>query len=161
MKTKTISETKAFLSDVMLPSQANPNGNVHGGEIMKMMDTCGSVAAMKHSKKTVVTVRVDELVFYKPIFVGQLVVCEANLVYVGRTSMEVNVIVKVEDVRKDCPIEVALTAFFTFVAIDKDGKPCEVPGLEICSEEEQKLFDLGKNRYLAHKEKDRRNENSK
>ena len=159
MKTRKISETKAFVSDVMLPGQANPNGNTHGGEIMKMMDTCGSVAAMRHARKTVVTVRVDELVFYKPIFVGQLVVCEANLVFVGKTSMEVNVVVKVEDVTKEGPAEVALTAFFTFVAIDQDGKPCGVPGLEICSEEEQKLFDLGKSRYLAYKEKNRKNEN--
>jgi acyl-CoA hydrolase len=144
----------------MLPHQANPNGNVHGGEIMKMMDNCGSVAAMKHAKKMVVTVRVDELVFYNPIFVGQLVVCKANLVFVGKTSMEVKVTVKVEDVMKDAPTKIALTAFFTFVALDEDGKPCEVPGLEILSEEEQILFDLGKKRYLAHKEKGKINEKS-
>jgi acyl-CoA hydrolase len=160
LKTKTINDTKAFLSDVMLPSQANPNGNVHGGEIMKMMDNCGSVAAMKHAKKTVVTVRVDELVFYKPIFVGQLVICEANLVFVGKSSMEVKVTVKVEDVMKYTPTEIALTAFFTFVALDEKSKPCEVPSLEILSEEEQALFDLGKKRYLAHKEKGKIDEKS-
>ena len=49
-KQKTVSSSRAILSDVMLPSQANPSGNVHGGEIMKMMDNCGSVAAMRHSR---------------------------------------------------------------------------------------------------------------
>ncbi len=64
---KNPNESKSVLAQVMLPSHANPSGNVHGGEIMKMMDACGSVAATRHAKKNVVTVRVDELVFYTPI----------------------------------------------------------------------------------------------
>ena len=61
---KSISESRSVISQVMLPSMANPAGKVHGGEIMKMMDTCGGVAAMRHAKADVVTVRVDELVFF-------------------------------------------------------------------------------------------------
>ena len=150
---KKSSDSKSILSEVMLPGQANPAGTVHGGEIMKMMDTCGSVAAMRHAKKNVVTVRVDELVFYQPIQVGQLVVCEAELVFVGRTSMEVLVTVKYENMTGDEPCKVALTAYFTYVAIDENRKPCPVPGLLIDTEEEKKAFELGRQRYEDHKRK--------
>lgn len=152
-KHKSVSETRTILSDVMLPSQANPAGNVHGGEIMKMMDTCAGVAAMRHSRKNCVTARVDELMFYHPIYVGQLVICEACLVYVGRTSMEVHVTVRVEDTYGDEQQEMALSAYFTFVAMDENGKPCEVPRLDIQTEEEARAYDEGRKRYLHHKQK--------
>ena len=141
----------SVISDVMQPSQANPAGNVHGGEIMKMMDTCGGVAAMRHAKCNVVTVRVDELVFYKPIYVGQLVICEAHLVFVGRTSMEVKVTVKAEDMKSECKSETVLTAYFTYVALDDEGKPREVAGLKPENNEEKQALELGWQRYLAHK----------
>jgi len=148
---KTVNQSKSILSEVMLPGQANPAGTVHGGEIMKMMDTCGSVAAMRHAKKNVVTVRVDELVFYQSIYVGQLVVCQAELVFVGRTSMEVLVTVKYENMTGDEPLKTALTAYFTYVALDENRRPCEVPGLIAETEEEAKAFELGRQRYEAHK----------
>lgn len=116
---KTVNDSKSVLSEVMLPSQANPAGTVHGGEIMKLMDACGGVAAMRHAKTNVVTVRVDELVFYQPILVGQLVICEAELAFVGKTSMEMKVTVKVEDLMSDVSTKLALTAYFTYVALDK------------------------------------------
>ena len=150
-KQKTVSSSRAILSDVMLPSQANPSGNVHGGEIMKMMDNCGSVAAMRHARMNCVTARVDELMFYHPIYVGQLVTCEAHLVYVGRSSMEVKVSVCVEDIRCETEPELALSAFFTFVALDEQGQPCEVPRLLIETPEETAAFEEGKSRYEHHK----------
>ncbi len=153
MSAKTISESKSIISDVMLPNQANPAGNVHGGEIMKIMDTCGSVSAMRHAKSNVVTVRVDELEFYHPIYVGQLVVCEAELVFVGRTSMEVRVTVKVEDMLCECEQTTALAAYFTFVALDDNGDTCEVPRIITESDDERKAFEMGRQRYLAHKNK--------
>ncbi len=155
-KHKTVAETRSILSDVMLPNQANPAGNVHGGEIMKMMDNCGSVAAMRHARKNCVTARVDELMFYHPIYVGQLVTCEAKLVYVGRTSMEVHVTVQVEDTYGDARQELALSAYFTFVALDENGKPCEVPRLDIQTEEEARAYEEGKNRHLRHKQQERK-----
>ena len=154
MKAKTPAQSRSVISDVMLPSQANPSGNVHGGEIMKMMDTCGGVAAMRHSKTDVVTVKVNELIFYNPIFVGQLVICEAELVYAGRTSMEVKVSVKVEDMQNETPQRIALTAMFTFVALDIHGRPCEVPKLEPVTEEEKKAYEQGHQRYLKAKKKE-------
>ena len=150
---KTTLESKSILSELMLPSHANPAGTVHGGEIMKIMDTCGGVAAMRHSKMNVVTVRVDELVFYQPITVGQLVICEAEIAFVGNSSMEVKISVKVEDMLSDIPSKVALTAFFTYVALDEDGRPCKVPKISLVTEEQRKAFEYGRQRYLNHKSK--------
>jgi acyl-CoA hydrolase len=145
--------SKSVLSEIMLPCQANPNGSVHGGEIMKLMDNCGGVAAMRHAKTNVVTVRVDELLFHEPIRVGQLVICEAQLVFVGKTSMEVKITVKVEEMMEEVPAKVALTAFFTYVAVDPNGKPAQVSRLSVETEEEREAFEKGKQRYLEHKRK--------
>lgn len=150
---KTIEESKSILSEVMLPSHANPAGTVHGGEIMKMMDACGGVTATRHAKTNVVTVRVDELVFYHPILVGQLVICEGELVFVGRTSMEIKITVQVEDLMSDLPGKTALTAYFTYVALDEDRKPCQVPELFLQTQEQRSAFEYGHNRYLEHKGK--------
>ena len=152
---KKIAESRSILSEVMHPSNANPYGTVHGGDIMKMMDTCGGVAAMRHAKANVVTVRVDELEFYHPVYVGQLVTCEAVLVFTGKTSMEVQVTVRVEGLVGDEPSKVALSAYFTFVALDADKKPCPVPGLIIETDEERRCFEEGERRYLEHKQRQR------
>lgn len=148
---KKSSESRSVLSEIMLPCQANPSGKVHGGEIMKLMDNCGGVAAMRHAKSNVVTVRVDELVFHQPIMVGELVICDAQLIFAGRTSMEVRVTVKVEDLMKETPTRVALTAFFTYVALDEAGRPQQVPALLVETAEERAAFKEGKRRYLAYK----------
>jgi acyl-CoA hydrolase len=135
----------------MLPSQANPGGKVHGGEIMKMMDTCGGVAAMRHAKMNVVTVKVDELEFFQPIKVGQLVICDAEVAFVGRTSMELKITVKVEDLMSDSPAIVALSAFFTYVALDIQGNPHSVPELVLETDEQREIFEVRKHRYLEKK----------
>lgn len=151
MKAKTIAYSRTKMSQVMLPGQANPAGNVHGGEIMKMMDTTASVVALKHCRKNVVTARVDELQFHMPIFVGALVTCKAELVFVGRTSMEIYVVVEFEDLQSDEGPKVALTAFFTMVALDSEGKPTPVPALITESKEEEEAFEAGRKRYEKYK----------
>ena len=70
--------TKIYLSEVMMPSQTNPSGNVHGGELMKMMDSTAYAAARKFCRSNVVTARVDELEFHTPILIGDLVTCTAD-----------------------------------------------------------------------------------
>ena len=153
MKEKAITESTSTISRVMMPSEANAVGNVHGGEIMKIMDTAGAVAAMRHAKLNVVTLRVDELIFICPIFVGQLVTCKAQLVYVGNTSMEVLVTVFVEDLTEDKTPHIAQTAFFTFVALGVNGKPTQVPRLLLTNEQEEKDFFNGKKRSDKRRKK--------
>lgn len=155
---KSIDYSKVIMSNVMLPQHANPSGNVHGGEIMKLMDSAAGVVARRHARTNVVTARVDELEFHLPIHIGNLVTCYGTLTFVGKSSLEVSVTVTVEDVSKDEPPKTALTAYFTFVSLDKDGKPLQVPPIELVTEEERRLFEEGQKRYQEHKK--RRNQTS-
>ncbi len=151
METKTIDYSRTVMSQVMLPSEANAAGNVHGGEIMKIMDTAAYVVARKHARSNVVTARVDELEFHLPIYVGELLTCRAQLVFAGRSSMEVSVMVEVENLESDTPPKTALTAYFTMVALDKMGAPNTVPPIVFETALEQKAFEQGKKRYEHYK----------
>lgn len=135
----------------MLPNQANPSGNVHGGEIIKLMDTAAGVVAKRHARTNVVTARVDELIFNSPIYVGNLVICHAYLTFVGRSSMEVAVRVDVEDLDTEIPNSCALTAYFTMVSLNKDGKSVPVLPLELINEEERTRFEEGRQRHEKNK----------
>lgn len=132
---------------VTQPNQANFAGNVHGGEIMKLMDSTAGAVAYRYAQCSVVTARVDELQFHLPIHVGALVTCTATIAYVGTSSMEVIVTVDTEDLKSDNPPERALSAYFTMVALDKTGKPQKVPPLEIHTEEEKMLYEEGEKRH--------------
>ena len=116
MDAKRQEDSISVAAQQVLPQQANPAGNIHGGEIMKMMDGTAGIAAMRHSHCTVVTARVDELMFKKPIKIGDYVICTGRVVYTGRTSMEVFVTVERENL-KTGDRQIALTAFFTMVAL--------------------------------------------
>ena len=141
--------TTITMSQVMLPSQANYAGNVHGGEIMKLMDQAAGAVAHRYSRSNVVTARVDEMQFLYPVLIGALVTCKATIAYVGRTSMEVFVTVDVEDLESEAPPVRTQTAFFTMVALDKSGKPKQLPQLVLDTDEEKLLFDQGRQRRIA------------
>lgn len=153
MKEKTVADSALEMSNVMQPNQANPAGNVHGGEIMKMMDNAAAVVAQRHARSNVVTARVDELVFHQPIFVGNLVTCHAYLTYVGRSSMEVAVTVEVEDLYSEAPMKRALTSYFTLVGLNAGGKPIQVPPLTLTNEDERKSFEEASRRYEIYQQK--------
>lgn len=155
MKARPVSYSQITMANLMLPQHANPYYVVHGGEIMKMMDNAGGVVAHRHARSNVVTARVDEMEFHLPIRIGNVVTCHGKMTFVGNSSMEVAVAVTVEDVTKDEPAKTALTAYFTFVALDKDGSPQTVPPLELITDEERQLFEAGRQRYLAYKQRRR------
>lgn len=152
IKSKTVEQSRVCIGSLMQPDQSNIAGNVHGGEIMKLMDNTAGIVARKHARSNVVTARVDKLEFHLPIHIGNLVTFQGQLSFVGSKSMEVLVTVLVEDLAKEEPPKLALTAYFTMVALDKAGKPTAVPSLEITNDEEQKLYEEGKQRYLANKQ---------
>nr|WP_245867643.1 acyl-CoA thioesterase [Sporomusa silvacetica] len=141
------------MSVVMQPDQANPAGNVHGGEIMKLMDNAAFVVAQRHARTNVVTARVDELIFHQPIYVGNLVTCHAFLTFVNRSSMEVVVTVEVEDLFSESPGKCALTAYFTMVALNVGGKPLSISPLQLETEEEKIRFEEGRQRHELNKSK--------
>lgn len=133
-----------IMSQVMLPHQANVAGNVHGGEIMKFMDTAAGAVAIRYARSNCVTARVDEMEFHLPIFVGALVTCTATVGYVGKTSMEIFVNVEVEDLESNNGPQKALSAYFTMVAMSKNGRPQMVPPYEPETEDEKRLYEEAK-----------------
>lgn len=147
---KTSSESRLVISEVMMPSQANVAGNIHGGEIMKLMDSTAYATARRYARSNVVTARVDELEFHLPIFIGDLVICTGQVVFAGRSSMEVAVTVEVEDLERE-GTNIALSAYFTMVSLDKKGRPNNVPELILETDEERSTFEEGKKRYETYK----------
>ena len=150
---KTISYSRTILSEVMLINKENPAGNIHGGEIMKLMDSAAGAVAKRHSRSNVVTTRVNELEFKIPIHVGDLVICTAELVFVGKSSMEILVVVEVEDLQVEDSKRIALTGYFTMVAIDRNGRPVKVPQVIFESPEEEERFREREKIYLELKNK--------
>src|SRR5207237_2408384 len=102
--------------------------NVHGGEIMKMVDNAGGLAAMKHCGGPVVTVAMDEMSFFEPVFVGDVVTVKAMVNDTGRTSMEVGVRVEADNIRSGRRVHTS-SAYLVFVALDGEGRPRPVPGV--------------------------------
>lgn len=151
IESKTVEQTKVIYGNLMLPEHANIAGNVHGGEVMKMMDNAGGVVARRHSRTNVVTARVDGLEFHYPIHVGNYVMCVCEMTFVGSSSMEVMVKVMVEDLSSECKPKVALTGYFTYVAIGENGKAIPVPNLKLVTDEEIKRNNEGRERYLKYK----------
>jgi acyl-CoA hydrolase len=150
MSPKTSSSTEITMSQIVLPFHANVAGNMHGGEVMKLMDSAAGAVAARHCLTNVVTASVTQLSFIEPIFVGDLVICRARLIFTGRTSMEVFVNVKAEDLEKGT-IKNVSEGYFFMVSLDRNGRPNEVPPLKIENEQQQMLFDDAQQRIAQMK----------
>ena len=131
------SESQVVMSIQMNPGDANPTGNVHGGTIMKLVDTAAGVCAMRHCRTRVVTVTVDSMTFLHPVFVGNVVTVRASVNDVGTTSMEVGVRVEAENIRTG-EVRHTSSAYLVFVALDDEGNPTQVPPLVITTEAEKR-----------------------
>jgi len=125
------------MARTMLPSDANPYGNVHGGEIMKLIDACAGAAATRHARSRVVTAFVDELSFLAPVYVGDLVTAKASVNHVGRSSMEVGVRVESENLLTGSVVHIS-SAHLVFVSIDEKGTPVPLPTLIAETDEERR-----------------------
>jgi len=128
MEGKRVRESSVIMAQQMNPQDANPAGNVHGGVIMKLIDTAAGVAAIRHARSNAVTASVDRLDFYHPVFVGDFVTLRASVNFVGRTSMEVGVRVESENLRTGERLHTS-TAYLTYVSLDAQGRPRELPPL--------------------------------
>jgi uncharacterized protein (TIGR00369 family) len=146
---KPISHSRVTLSQLMQPAMANLHGNVHGGMIMKLVDEAGALACMRHSQQRVVTVSIDQMTFRHPIRLGDLVTFNAEVSFVGRTSMEVEVNVFAENVRNGKRWHTN-TAYLVYVALDDQDQPCPVPPLVFETEEEKTRAAQAKKRQ-AHR----------
>ena len=123
---KPVSASKTIMSRTMLPSDANPYGNVHGGEIMKLIDACAGAAATRHARARVVT-------------------ASASVNHVGRSSMEVGVRVDSEDLLTGKAAHVA-SAYLVFVSTDEHGRPVALPPLLAETDDEQRRMRAAEDR---------------
>ncbi len=117
-------------------TDSNALGNVHGGTVMKLVDTAGGLAAMRHCGGPVVTVAMDEMVFLEPVFVGDVVTVKAMVNETFRTSLEVGVRVEAENVYTGEVVHTS-SAYLVYVALDREGKPRPVPPVLAENEEER------------------------
>ncbi len=146
INSKTVAETQVNLARIMLPSDANPAGNVHGGTVMKLIDDAAAAVATRHARTNVVTVTIDSLTFHAPVYVGNLMTLKASVNCVGRTSMEVGVRVEAENLRTG-EIRHTSSAYLSFVALDDNDKPTPVPDLVPESKEELRRCGAGNRRH--------------
>lgn len=117
------------MTQIMAPVHANAAGNVHGGAIMRLVDEAAGIAAMRHCGQRVVTAQADQISFLHPVSVGDLVTVRASVNAAWRTSMEVGVRVEAERIRSGELLHTS-SAYLTMVALDDDGGPTPVPGLD-------------------------------
>ncbi len=143
---KTIRESEGETTLVMLPSDANPLGNVFGGIILKHVDLIAGLVAKRHAgHANIVTASMDSMTFAKPVYIGNALILKARINYVKRSSMEVEVNIEAEDLNKSQKVLTG-TAYVTLVALDEKGKPIEVPKLILQNIEEEERFLEGENR---------------
>lgn len=145
MEEKTVAHSRVTISRLMMPEHANVLGNVHGGEIMKMVDEVGGLAAMRHAACPAVTVAMDAMTFLEPVRIGNLLTLHAEVTYVGTSSMEVRVSVVAENPLTGKRVHTNW-AYVVYVAIGQDGRPQPVPRLIAETPEEQQRMERAKER---------------
>lgn len=143
---KKVSESATVMTEMVMPNDTNPLGNLMGGNLMRWMDIAGGICAGKHCEAHVVTASVDHVSFHKPIPLGEIVTLNAKVSRAFNTSVEVFVEVFASDIKGHNPRK-CNHAYFTFVAINDDTKkPIKVPKVIPLTSEEQQLFESANRR---------------
>jgi acyl-CoA hydrolase len=137
---KTSKESLTVLTDIVLPGETNPLGNLFGGELLARMDRACSISAKRHSRKFVVTASVNHVVFNKSIPLGSVVTIEAKVSRAFKSSMEVYVDVWIEDRESQDRTKVN-EGIYTFVAVDETGKPISIPQIKPETKLEKDRYD--------------------
>jgi len=137
---KTPKESLTILTDMVLPGETNPLGNLFGGELLARMDRACSIAAQRHSRSIVVTASVNHVAFSKAVPVGSVVTVEAKVSRAFRSSMDIYVDVWVED-RASQERSKVNEAIYMFVAVDRTGTPVAVPQIKPESKLEKERYD--------------------
>ncbi len=136
MEPKSPSESVAVMTQMILPSDANPLNAAFGGRVLEWIDICGAIAAGRHCRHAVVTASMDDLHFHASIRVGWVVTLRARVLAAFRSSMEVGIRVSAEN-----PLtgehHLTTTALVTFVALEADGSRAQVPPLRLDTDDER------------------------
>ena len=141
----TYRATELSMTVLMTPDMANFSGNVHGGNILKLLDQVAYACASRYAGQYVVTLSVDQVKFKQPIHVGELVSILASVNFVGKTSMEIGVKVVAENVR-DGIVRHTNSCYFTMVAVDKELKPMAIDPLDPQTDNAKRRYQAAKNR---------------
>ncbi|HEX5169323.1 MAG TPA: acyl-CoA thioesterase [Cyclobacteriaceae bacterium] len=139
-KKKFPHDSLVSMTELVLPNDTNTLNNLMGGRLMHWMDIVSAIAAQKHSNRIVVTASVDNISFKHPIQLGNVVTLRAKVTRSFHSSIEVRIDVEAEDVPSGKKME-SNSAYFTFVAMDENGKPTEVPEVVPQTEDEKTLFE--------------------
>jgi acyl-CoA hydrolase len=151
MDSKTCNETRVVRTSRIFPNDVNNHNTLFGGKLMSDMDMLASISAVRLSRRECVTASTDSVDFLSPITPDDSVCLETFVTWTGTSSIEVFVKVIAENLMTGNR-KIAATAFFTFVALDENGKPTKVPGIIPETEEEKKLYATGKERAEKRKE---------
>ncbi|AHI05860.1 Acyl-CoA thioester hydrolase [Bdellovibrio bacteriovorus W] len=143
MQAKPVSASQVTMTQLVLPSHTNAMGSVFGGTIMSWIDIAAAIAAQRHSNKEVVTASIDKLDFVAPVYIGWVVNLKASVNFTSRTSMEVGIRVEAENPKTGEMFHTA-SAYTTFVALGSNGKPTQIPELELESEVDRRRFEAAK-----------------
>lgn len=144
-----IEDSKTEQVYIIRPQDTNSYNRLFGGILMQWMDEIAAIVARRHSGSDVVTAAVDTINFKAGANIGDLVVLIGKITYVGRSSMEVRVDVYVES-REGIRSSIN-RAYFVLVAIDAQGKPKTVPGINIHTESDRAEWIGGGKRYELRK----------
>jgi len=143
---KLVSESRTVMTEMIMPNDTNPLGDLMGGNLMRWMDIVGGICAAKHAESHVVTASVDHVSFTNPIHLGDVITLTATVTKAFKSSMEVYVEVSAADIT-GANAELSNHAYLTFVALNKETRETEtVPALRPVSSEEQKRFDSASRR---------------
>ena len=148
---RTVRESAHETSALMMPLDENARGHVFGGVVLAMMDKAAAVCAIRHARTSCVTVSVDRVDFREPILVGDLVHMKASVNFVGRTSMEIGIRIEAENMLLGTRRHTN-SCYVTYVALDRDGKPTEVPSLVPETDAEKRRFEAGRERRRRREE---------
>lgn len=140
MEAKKAKDSKTIMTELVLPNDTNNLGNLHGGKVLYWMDIASAIAATKHTRSIVVTAAVDSVSFKKPIKHSDVVTIEAQVTRSFNTSLEIYISVWAENI-KDSNKYKTNDAYYTFVALDKNGKPQTVPEVLPESDFEKEQFE--------------------
>lgn len=141
MQAKKVSESFTTFTQIVMPNDTNPMNNLMGGNLLKWMDIACGICAGKHARKLAVTAAVDNVSFSRPIKTGDVVTIDARVTRAFNTSMEIFVEVYKENIRNNQDKVMCNEAYYTFVALDDDGRPTPVPEIEPAGEQEQHRYE--------------------
>ncbi|XP_072334101.1 cytosolic acyl coenzyme A thioester hydrolase isoform X2 [Scyliorhinus torazame] len=150
----TVGYSQSSLIHLVGPSDCALHKFVQGGVTMKLMDEVAGIVAARHCKTNIVTASVDAINFHQKIQKGSVITVSGRMTFTSNKSMEIEVFVDVDHVMESPKGKAsAVTAFFTYVSLDKEGKALPIPMLKTETEDEKRRFEEGKNRYLNTKAK--------